>query len=158
LRIVKIWLEPDAKATPEAVNAILNADLIAIGPGDIFTSIMPNLLVKGIPEALKKSKAKKVYVCNLMTKPGETPGFKASDFLKEIIKYGGHPDTILCNTAKGTSVLLKKYAAQNQFPVEVDEEKIEEMGVKLVTADIMSTPELIRHDSEKLAKLLMRIR
>ncbi len=155
LRIVKAWLEPPASANKEAVDAILKADLVVIGPGDLFTSVVPNLLVKGIPEALKRTKAKKVYVCNLMTKPGETPSFKASDHLREVVKYGGSPDFIVCNNAKGSSVLLKKYAAQHQFPVMVDKEEIDKMGIKLVAGDVMAAPELIRHDSEKLANLLV---
>ncbi len=157
LRIVKTWLVPEAKANPEAVDAILKADVVIIGPGDLFSSIVPNLLVKGIPEALKKSKAKKVYVCNVMTKFGETTGFKASDFLNEIIKYGGSPDFILCNTGKGSSALLKKYADQNQFPVNVDEPAIKKAGIKLVTGDVISAAEIIRHDSEKLANALIKL-
>lgn len=157
LRIIKAWLEPDAKANPEAVQAIKNADLVVIGPGDLFTSIVPNLLVKGIPEALKASKAKKVFVCSLMTKFGETTGYKASDYLKEVIKYGGSPDLVLCNTAKGNPVLLKKYANQNQFPVQVDDKEISKSGVKLVTGDVMSSLEIIRHDSEKLADALIKL-
>src|SRR5574342_549309 len=157
LRIIKAWLEPDAKANPEAVQAIKNADLVVIGPGDLFTSIVPNLLVKGIPEALKATKAKKVFVCSLMTKFGETTGFKASDYLKEVIKYGGSPDLVLCNTAKGNPVLLKKYANQNQFPVQVDDKEISKSGVKLVTGDVMSSLEIIRHDSEKLADALIKL-
>lgn len=157
LRIIKAWLEPDAKANPEAIQAIKNADLVIIGPGDLFTSIVPNLLVKGIPEALKATKAMKVFVCSLMTKFGETTGFKASDYLKEVIKYGGSPDLVLCNTAKGNPVLLKKYANQNQFPVQVDDKEIAKSDVKLVTGDVMSSVEIIRHDSEKLADALIKL-
>ncbi|MBW2970113.1 YvcK family protein [Candidatus Woesearchaeota archaeon] len=157
LRIVKVWLDPEASANPEAADAILNADLVVIGPGDLYSSIIPNLLVKGIPAALKKSKAKKVYVCNLMTKPGETTSFKASDHLKEIIKYGCKPDVFVCNSSKGISALLEKYSAQNQFPVIVDSDVIKQLKVKLVVDDVMSAPELIRHDSEKLAELLLKI-
>jgi len=157
LHVVKAWLEPEAKANPEAVNAILKADLVVIGPGGLFWSIVPNLLVKGIPEALKKTKAKKVYVCNLMTNPGETSGFKASDYVRTVVEYGCKPDFVICNTAKGSFALLKKYANQNQFPVIVDEKEIEKLGVKLVTGDVMSAPELIRHDSEKLSNLLVKL-
>lgn len=157
LRIVKTWLEPEATSNPEAVDAILKADLVVAGPGDLYSSIIPNLLVKGIPDALKKTKAKKVYVCNLMTKPGETTSFKASDHLKEIIRYGCTPDVIVCNSSKGSPVLLQKYSSQNQFPVIVDEDAIIKLKVKLVFEDVMSSPELIRHDSEKLAKLLLKI-
>ncbi len=157
LHIVKAWLEPSARANPEAVDAILKADLIVIGPGDLFTSIIPNLLVEGIPEALKRAKGRKVYVCNLMTKYGETTSYKASDHLREIKKYGGSPDVIVCNNAKGSAVLLKKYAAQHQFPVIIDKPDIEKLGVKLVAGDIMASPDLIRHDSEKLAELLVKL-
>jgi uncharacterized cofD-like protein len=157
LRIMKAWLEPDAKANPEAVQAIKNADLVVIGPGDLFSSIVPNLLVKGIPEALKATKAKKVFVCSLMTKFGETTGYKASDYLKEIIKFGGAPDIILCNTSKGDPILLKKYAGQNQFPVQIDDKEIIKTDVKLITGNVMSMPELIRHDSEKLANALINL-
>lgn len=157
LRIVKSWLEPSASANQEAVDAILKADLVVIGPGDVFTSVIPNLLVKGIPEALKKSKAKKVYVCNVMTKFGETTNFKASDHLKEIIKYGGCPDVVICNTAKGSPALVKKYASQNQFPVVVDDDAIAKLGVKILTGDVIYTPELIRHDGDKLAKFLLKL-
>ncbi|MEM3154874.1 MAG: YvcK family protein [Candidatus Woesearchaeota archaeon] len=157
LRITKLWLEPSAQANPEAVNAIVQADLVVIGPGDVYSSIIPNLLAKGIPEALKKTKAKKVYVCNVMTKHGETTGFKASDFLNEIVKYGGSPDLIICNTGQGSPALLKKYANQNQFPVQIDTDKIEKTGVKLITGDVISSAEIIRHDSEKLSKLLISL-
>ncbi len=155
LHIVKVWLEPEANANPEAVEAIMRADVVVVGPGDLFTSVIPNLLVKGVPEALKKAK-KVVYVCNLMTKPGETSGFSASAHLKEIMKYGCKPDFIVCNSSKGAPSLLKKYAVQNQFPVEVDEAEIEKLGVKLQSADIMASPELIRHDSERLADFLLK--
>ncbi len=157
LRIVKAWLQPEAKANPEAVDAILKADLIVIGPGDLFTSIVPNLLVKGIPEALRKTKGKKVYVCNVMTKYGETTGFKASDFVKEVVKYGGGPDFVVCNTEKGSSALSKKYASQNQFPVIVDDAEIKKLDIKLITGDVISASEIIRHDSEKLANLLVKL-
>ncbi len=157
LRIIKTWLEPSAKANPDAIEAIVKADLVVIGPGDLFSSIVPNLLVDGIPAALKKSRATKVYVCNLMTKPGETNGFKASDFLSEILKYDCTPDMIVCNTSKGTPILLRKYSDQNQFPVIVDDKEVAKHGVKLITGDVMSAPELIRHDSEKLSDLLIKL-
>lgn len=157
LRIVRVWLEPGANANEEAVSAIMGADLVVIGPGDLFTSIIPNLLVAGISGALEKTKARKVYVCNVMTKHGETTGFKASDFLKEIIEYGGHPDFIVCNTGTGSPKLLQKYKSQNQFPVVVDEDKIKVMRVQLVKGEVMSGEEIIRHDSERLADLLVKL-
>jgi uncharacterized cofD-like protein len=157
LHVVKCWLEPDAKAHPEAVNAIMKADIIVVGPGGLFWSIVPNLLVKGIPEALKKAKGKKLYICNLMTNPGETAGFKASDYVKTVIQYGYKPDIVICNSAKGAPALLRKYSNQNQFPVIVDKSDIEKLGVRLLECDVMSAPELIRHDSEKLADVIIKL-
>ncbi len=157
LYVVKCWLEPEAKAHAEAVDAILKADVVVLGPGGLFWSIVPNLLVKGIPEALKKTKAKKIYVCNLMTNPGETASFKASDYVRTLQKYGCSPDIVICNTEKGSASLLRKYASQNQFPVIVDEEQVKSTGVRLVTGDVISASEIIRHDSEKLASLLISL-
>lgn len=156
LKIAKVWLEPEAKANPDAIEAIEQADLVVIGPGDLYSSIIPNLLVKGIREALESTEARKVYVCNLMTKFGETTNFVASDFVREIIKYGGNPDVVVCNSAEGKPELLQRYAAQHQFPVKIDGE-LKKLPVEIVKADVMSMPELIRHDSEKLAKLLSKL-
>ncbi len=157
LHVVRCWLEPEAKAHPEAVDAILKADMIVVGPGGLFWSIVPNLLVKGIPEALRRAKGKKVYVCNLMTNPGETAGFKASDYVKTVVEYGLTPDVVICNTAQGAPMLLRKYSNQNQFPVIVDDKELEKLGVKIVKGDVMSASEIIRHDSEKLSKLLVKL-
>lgn len=157
LKITKVWLEPPAKANEAAVKAIEGADVVVIGPGDLFTSVVPNLLVKGIPEALERSGAKKVYVCNLMTKPGETSGFSASEHLRSVLAYGGKVDVMVCNSTEGSPGLLKKYAEKHQLPVKVDEEAIRNAGVELVCGDVMTAPELIRHDSEKLARLLLAL-
>lgn len=158
LKITKVWLEPEAKANGDAVKAIESADMVVIGPGDLFTSVIPNVLVSGISEALKKTKARKVYVCNLMTKPGETTGFSASDHVKRIIEYGVTPDVMVCNEMKGPEELLKKYAKEGQFLVDVDADEVKKLGVELVTGDVITAPELIRHDSEKLAKMLRSLK
>ena len=102
-----------AKANPKALKALEQADVIVFGPGDLFTSILPNFLVKGVAEAVNKSKAKKVLITNIMTKFGQTDGFKASDFAKILEKYlGGKIDVVLQNIAKPAADVIKKYAIQ----------------------------------------------
>jgi len=155
LKINNIWLEPKAVANAEAVRAIEEAELIVIGPGDLFTSLIPNFLVKGIKEALARSRAKKVYICNLMTKPGETSALSAADHLERIIWYGVKPDLIICSQAEVDLNILEKYLADGQHPVVIDPERIAALGVELVVENLITAPELIRHDSEKLARLLL---
>jgi len=156
--IKRVFLDPPAKIYPEVETAIAEADLIILGPGDLYTSVVPNLLVKGMPEALKKAKGKKVYVCNVMTKYGETNNFKASDFVKTIRNYLENGlDIVVCNDKLGSKVLLERYMQEKSFPVEVDKDEINKLGVKLVGADLIIEPDLIRHDPGKLGKLLMSL-
>ena len=157
LKINNVWLEPEAVANPEAVWAIEKAGLIVIGPGDLFTSLIPNFLVAGIKEALENSKAKKVYICNLMTKAGETSHLSAADHLERIIRYGVKPDLMICSQAEVDLNILEKYLADGQHPVVIDPERIAELGVELVVENLITAPELIRHDSKKLAKLLISL-
>ena len=158
-KIVKVFLDPEAKIFEEAKKAIEDADLIVLGPGDLYTSVIPNLLVQGMREALQKSKAKKVYVCNLMTKFGETNNFKASDFVKTIIEYLGENvlDMVVCNEKSGGKVVLERYMKEKSYPVEMDKEEIEKLKVKLLSADLIIEPDLIRHDPAKLGKLLVEL-
>lgn len=159
LRINKLFLQPNANALIDTIESIKNADIVVIGPGDLYSSLIPNLLVKGISEAIKSSKAKKVYVCNVMTKYGETHGFKASDFLNELEKYLGK-DTIqymICNTEKGTNELLKLYAEENAFPVELDEQELVNR-VNLIKGDFINEGILVRHDSRKLARTIIDLK
>ncbi|MBS3148613.1 YvcK family protein [Candidatus Woesearchaeota archaeon] len=158
LRISKLKLDPPVTANDEALAAIEKADLVVIGPGDLFTSVLPNLLVDGVSCALSKTKALKVYVCNLMTKFGETTNFTASEHLKEIIKYGCKPDVILCNNASYSQELIKAYHENKQTPVDIDKEAISRLGVELVTAALSTSPDLIRHDSLKLANALLLLK
>jgi len=154
--IESIFLEPEAYVFSEVVDAILQADVIVIGPGDLYTSVIPNLLVNGVPEAIKQSKAKKIYVCNLMTKNGETDGFKASDFVKEIEKYlKTNLDFVICNSKIGSKDLLEKYSKEKAFPVLVDAENLKKF--RLVSKNLITEPELIRHDSSKLADEIIKI-
>ncbi|MBI4919317.1 YvcK family protein [archaeon] len=157
LKITKLFVDPPAHALIDAIDALKNADKIVIGPGDLYTSIIPNFLVKGIPEAIKESKAKKIYICNVMTKYGETNDYKASTFLKEIEKYLGEKsvDVMICNTELGEETLLKKYSEEKAYPVEIDVENLSH--VQLIADDFLNKAEIIRHDSMKLAKTIMNL-
>ncbi|HLC74469.1 MAG TPA: gluconeogenesis factor YvcK family protein [Candidatus Nanoarchaeia archaeon] len=158
LRIKRVFIKPNATIYPETKDAIANADIITIGPGDLYSSILPNLLVEGMKEAISASKAKKVYICNLMTKWGETNNFTAADHVKEIMKYGGKIDDVICNNHQVKDrKLLSNYAKEKAFPVIIDHSEIEKLGIKLIEENIITEPVLIRHDSEKLAKILVKI-
>lgn len=161
LKINKIYTEPEAYILVNCIDAIKKADIVVIGPGDLYTSIIPNLLVKGITEALQETKAKKIYVCSVMTKYGETShgkdkNFTAKDFLEEIEKYIGKGTIqyLICNSQKAKKELLDKYALENAYPVET-EKHIE--GVKIITANLLNEKEILRHDSQKLAREIMKL-
>jgi len=160
LVIEKVWLEPKAKANPRAIKAIHASDLIIIGPGDLYTSVVPNLLVEGIPEAIKKSRAKKIYVCNLMTKYGETHGFVARDFVASLERYLGEDvlDVILLNNRKPQESFLKRYRKEREFFVDPFFPK--ELGVKkpkIVKTNFVRKSGLIRHDQKKLAETILKL-
>lgn len=141
-------------ALPDAVEAIEEADVIVLGPGSLYTSIMPNLLVPGIADALRRSKAWKVYVCNIMTEPGETDGYSVSQHIKALIDHAGYGiiNTCLVNNKPISDQLLQKYLEKNATPVSVDVKEAQRLGVDLVQADLLdSHQEYVRHDSDKLA-------
>ncbi|MBI1975340.1 MAG: YvcK family protein, partial [Parcubacteria group bacterium] len=156
-RIRRIWLKPKARASREAIRAIKNADAVVIGPGDLFTSLVPNLLVGGVSEAIKKSRAKKMYICNVMTKFGETHGFQASDFLHVLERYVGKRalDYLVVNTGRPSREVLRRYIREKAFPVEVDEGLLQGRAKPvLVKAKLLRGGALVRHDPDKLAKLI----
>ncbi len=159
-KINRVFLSPaDARALPEAVSAIIDADIVVIGPGSLFTSIMPNLLVKDLLNAVRRTRATRVYVCNVMTQPGETDGFTAADHASRVIKLTGRNsiDHIVVNK-KYPSRLLARYEAEGARPVKVDRENIARLGIRNVIAeDLVREDELVRHDPDKLAACVMRI-
>ncbi len=156
LKIKKVYLHPESVAYTKAVQAIKEADLVIIGPGDLYTSVIPNLLVKGIREALKKTAAKKVYVCNLMTKHGETTGFTASMYLREIQKYADCiMDNVVLNSKVPKKSLLDQYRKEHSFLVQNDLDEIEKLQAKPVLANLLKEPILVRHDPDKLASVIM---
>lgn len=151
--IERVFLLEDVSACEQALLAIRRADLIVIGPGDLYTSILPNLLVRGVPEALRSSRAEKIYICNLMTKHGETDGFRASDFVRELQRYLGAPvDRVIMHDGSCPPDMRDAYAAKQQFPVEADAVTVHTL-VREVVVDNLLTREgdsLLRHDADRL--------
>ena len=157
--IERVYLNPDKpQATPDAVKAIKEAQVIVLGPGSLYTSIIPNLLIKEISEAIALSDALKVYVCNAMTQPGETDGYSASDHIKALLLHS-HPkiiDYCILNTAEIPQDILQRYVKQGSHLVVNDRKKIEEMGYRVIEDDFGVTEDtLIRHDPSKLAKIIL---
>lgn len=160
LAILDIFLDGQAVIYQRAREAIERADVILLGPGDLYTSILPNLLVEGVNEAVLNSKAKLFYVVNLMTKHGETDGFTASDFIREIKKYLGRASsklgTVFINRKKyPQKELLEKYKQEKAFPVEADLRNCKRLVPKVVVGDFAAERILFRHDPERLAQAIL---
>ncbi|WP_062109202.1 gluconeogenesis factor YvcK family protein [Bacillus niameyensis] len=157
-KIKRVYLTPDLiEPLPEAVQAIREADLIVIGPGSLYTSILPNLLVPGIGAEICKAKAKKVYICNIMTQPGETLGFAASDHVSALYQHMGSPfiDSILVNNEPVPSDLKYRYQEEQARPVVFDIDNLVKMGLEVMVDEIISFDKgLVRHDTEKLSDIL----
>jgi uncharacterized cofD-like protein len=156
----RVFLTPEScSPVPEVIAAIHQADLILLGPGSLFTSVLPNLLVTGIAAEIKQSQAVKCYICNIMTQPGETMNFTASDHLKAIYQHVGFGwiDHILVNKQKVTKVNLEKYAKEGAVPVVIDHHALQKMGCKVLQADLLDGQELVRHDPQKLAQAVLSL-
>jgi uncharacterized cofD-like protein len=159
LRIAHVYLTPPARVHAQAETAIREADVIVIGPGDLYTSILPNLLVGGVPDAIRESKALKVYVCNLMTKPGETDGFSVADFASEIGTYLGGTrfiDLVIANRKSVQPELAERYRSQQQESVVLDRDRCEAMGLEVMEGDVLAEGTLVRHAPDALAKLILQ--
>lgn len=156
--IAKVSLSPAVTANPEAIAAIKKADVVILGPGDLYTSILPNLIVDGIPQALHETSAKVVYIVNIMTKFGETYGYKASDFVNVIQKHLGERviDYAVINTEIPTGEILKRYEEDKEEPVKFDEKSFTN-GIKVVTGDFLRKGKFLRHNPQRLAKALTTI-
>jgi len=156
--INKVRLSPaEPQATPDAIKAIEEAQLIVLGPGSLYTSIIPNLLIKEITQAIVDSNAIKVYVCNVMTQPGETDGFSVSDHIKTLINHSHTGVLAYCiiNTGEIPPDILKRYAKENSYLVINDRKKIEGMGYRVIEDDFATIEkDVIRHDPEKLARII----
>jgi len=144
---------------PETLAAIESADLITLGPGSLYTSLIPNLLVRGIPEAIARSQALKAYICNLMTQPGETRRCTASDHVRAIQQHSGGRvfDYVVLNTASFSPALRRRYEKQRAEPVVNDLDEIRALGVEPVTANLLDEGRVARHDFRRLARLLLNL-
>ena len=132
--------------------------MVIIGPGDIYSSLVPNLIVKGMKEALRSSRAKKIAICNSMTKWGETHDFKASDMIRELLKYSGLPkfDYVICNSKEISKEMRKRYAKEKKYPVIVDAE-VAKYANKVIKTDLLLDAEVVRYDPKTVAKILYEL-
>ncbi len=157
--IVRLRMVPEnAPACPQAVRAIRRADTIIIGPGDLYSSLLPNLLVPEIARAVRESDAEKVYVCNLMTKYGETYGYKASDFVNTIHQYlGARVDRVLVNDGPFSPEVLKTYLEEKDEPVPVDRSRLARLVPNIVIEHLnLEGDTLARHDPERLVRAIFQ--
>lgn len=168
--IKEIGLSPSAKINPEARKEILSADLIVIASGSLYTSLIPNFLVRGVPETIKKSKSKVLYVCNLVNKPGSTEGFSVGDYVNVLEKTDGSRfiDYVLINNKKPSGKVLGEYTKKGELLVELDNKTDKKYKVfkadlldsklaKLEKGDSISKRNLIRHNKKRLAKEIMKM-
>ncbi|HET7522045.1 MAG TPA: YvcK family protein [Bacillales bacterium] len=156
--IDRVFLTPeDIEPLPESLEAIENADLIVIGPGSLYTSILPNLLVPGISQAISRAKAKKVYICNIMTQQGETNHFTASDHVQALVDHTHHSfiDTIVVNNKDIPAEIAARYELEGAEPVRFDEERLKSFGFEVISGKMIQYDHsVIRHDEQRISKLL----
>jgi uncharacterized cofD-like protein len=165
--ILELMIEPaDAGPLPETLEAIAAADLITLGPGSLYTSLITNLLVRGIPEAIAASKATRVYLCNLMTQANESLGLTAAQHIEKILDHAracGIPkdakifDYALINTAPISPAILAQYAREGQSPIEADLERIRSLGVEPITGNFVHEGEVLRHSYDLVAETVLQL-
>jgi uncharacterized cofD-like protein len=158
-RIVHLSIDPaDAQPTDRALAALKAADMVLIGPGSLYTSVLPNLLIKPIADALRQSRALRVYICNVMTQPGESDGYSAEEHLAAIIEHAGLVvDVMVLNGGRPSEAILSAYASQEQHPVQFDVNAIRELGVTPFFGDIIEEENYVRHNSAALADTIFRL-
>lgn len=151
--------QPDAEPLDETLEALRTADAIIIGPGSVYTSVIPNFLVTGVAKAVEESQALKIYVCNVMTQPGESAGFAASDHVRAIEEQAGGRlfDYVLLNAERPSDDLLDRYAEAQAFWVEPDVDRIRAMGYRPVTGNFISQTQVVRHDPAALAQSILKL-
>ena len=157
-KIKRIFVSPTpVQPLPEAVDAIKDADLIVISPGSLYTSILPNVIIPEIGQALKDTKAKVTYICNVMTQEGETSGYTAADHIQALFDHIGKDvlQSVIVHNKPIDQGVRKAYAEENSEPVIYDIERIKAMGLKVIEEDIIDhSQSMLRHDTDKLARLL----
>ncbi|MBW4643260.1 MAG: YvcK family protein [Goleter apudmare HA4340-LM2] len=161
-RIIKVGCIPaNPPALPAAIKAIKEADYIIIGPGSLYTSLIPNLLVPEIADAIAQADALRIYICNIMTQPGETEGYTVADHIRAIDKAAGHRqlfDAVLVHKKSPSAKSLIRYAQQNSHPVFLDREAVTLLGRRIVPANVLFEDDTgcVRHNPQKLARVLLR--
>jgi len=157
-RILRLFLQPQASIYEKAAQAIKEADLVIFTPGDLYTSLIPNLVVHGMKEALQQSKAKMLGVLNLMTKPGETHGFTASRFAEEILHYAGLPsfDCLLVHNRRLNDEYRQRYEAEGKVEVVIDDAVLTR-AKQIIFHDLVKESDVVRHDSEKLGTIISKL-
>lgn len=156
--VKRVHITPaDASPVKSALEAIRDADAVILGPGSLYTSVLPNLLIHGMADALRHTQAVKIYICNVMTQPGETDGYSASAHVKAIVDHIGTGiiDYVVVNAQDVAENLREVYANQGAYPVVADTELIEAMGIKVVKANLISETNLVRHDPVKLSRTII---
>lgn len=157
-RIHKIQLVPaSARPLSEVIRAIREADMVLLGPGSLYTSIIPNLLVRGVSEAIGKSRAKCIYIANLMTQPGETTGYSLADHVRAIYEHAGKNlfQAIVWNRRVAPAEILRRYRKEGAEPLDPSPEELRAMGVQCVGANLLQRGNVIRHDQRRLARLIL---
>ncbi len=157
-RIARVRLLPRrARPLAEALEAIRCASLIVLGPGSLYTSIIPNLLISGVTDAIAQSRASCVYINNLMTQPGETRGYTAADHVRAIYKHTGKRiiDWVIVNHQQPSASLARRYRVQGAEPVRVDVQELQRLGVRCVFDDLLDEHSVVRHSPARLARLLV---
>jgi uncharacterized cofD-like protein len=159
-RIRRVQLNPpDALPLPDAIEAIHAADLITIGPGSLYTSLIPNMLVKGVIDAVRASRATKVYIQNIMTQPGETDGYSAADHVEVLADHCGGVlfPIVLLNNRAPSSEIVKRYDAEHASVVEIDRKRLRAHVRKVVERDLLAEDGVIRHDPDRLAGAVLEM-
>jgi uncharacterized cofD-like protein len=159
-RIVELTLEP-AKVSPlpETLDAIARADLITLGPGSLFTSLITNLLVDGIPEALAKASGLRVFICNLMTQANESLGLTASQHIERVYEHARQPifDYALINTSPVSDSIRQRYAVEGATLIEPDIDRVESLGIKCITGDFAAEGDVLRHAADRVAEAVLAL-
>jgi uncharacterized cofD-like protein len=158
--IVELTLDPAVvEPLPETLEAIAQADLITIGPGSLYTSLITNLLVNGVPEALASARGTRIYVANLMTQANESLHLTAAEHIERIYAHARQPifDYALVNTAPVSASIRERYAAEGAEVIEADIEKIEAMGIRCITGGFAAEGDVLRHAADRVAATLLRI-
>jgi len=159
-RIVELFLQPsNAKPLPETLEAIANADLVTLGPGSLYTSLITNLLVEGIPSALAHARGIRVFVCNLMTQANESLGLTASQHIERIYDHTRAPifDCALINTAPFSAETLARYAAEGATPIVPDIERVQALGVRCIAGNFASEDSVVRHAPGRVTGALLAL-